>query len=86
MDSNIPKPRSAWDPLESLENIQETMTYHAPTEAQKLAYQKINEAAVQFAEALRTFVPSCADRSYALRSLRAARMWANAAIALEGKI
>jgi hypothetical protein len=66
------------------ENLEEVFTYHAATEDQQRRYAEIREAGIAFARAILDGAPDCADRSTALRSVREARMWANAAIALEG--
>jgi hypothetical protein len=75
-----------FDPLADDESIKEMMSYHAPDEDQKLAFTNIAAAAIIFANVLRANVPACADRTHALRCLRDARMWANSAVALKGKI
>jgi hypothetical protein len=62
------------------------MKYHKPETEQIVAFAAISEAAAHFAKMLKDFVPPCADRTHALRCFRGARMWANAAIALKGKI
>jgi alkanesulfonate monooxygenase SsuD/methylene tetrahydromethanopterin reductase-like flavin-dependent oxidoreductase (luciferase family) len=65
------------------DNLEEVFTYHAPTPDQVQRYAEVREYAVAFGRAILRCVPDCADRSAALRELRSARMWANAAIALE---
>lgn len=75
-----------FNPLADDASIKEMMSYHAPDEDQKLAFTNIAAAAIIFANVLRANVPDCADRSHALRCLRDARMWANSAVALKGKI
>lgn len=66
----------------TLEDLDELFTYHAPTPDQIPRYEAINEAAKLFAKVIFTNAPECADRTSALRKLRDARMWANAAVAL----
>lgn len=65
------------------ENLGDVMTYHAPKDFQVGIYASINEAAKAFAAQILASCPDCADRSAALRAVREARMWANAAVALE---
>lgn len=62
----------------TLENL---FTYHAPKGDQAERYQKINEAALNFALVVMENTPKCADQSAAVRQIREARMTANAAIA-----
>jgi hypothetical protein len=62
--------------------------YHAPTEEQVERYQAINEAAKNFERVVLQACPSSADRTFATRQIRDARMTANRSIALhkgEGK-
>lgn len=70
----------------SLENVEDVFTYHAPTEDQVPRFQAVKDALLSAAVVILTHVPDCADRSVALRKLREARMDANAAIALNGRI
>ena len=56
-------------------------TYHSPTPDQIPKYQAINQAARQFAAVVLPNTPASADQSDAIRSIRNARMTANAAIA-----
>jgi len=64
--------------------IDDMFTYHDDP-AKVPAYQAINEAAKQFARAIRDHCPLSADSSAAIRLVREARMTANAAIALDGR-
>ena len=66
--------------------LDEMFRYHAPHGDQVERYQKINDAAKAFAQAILDNCPGSADTTHAIRVVRDARMWANAAIALEGKI
>lgn len=68
----------------TLENVHESMIYHAPDEAQKVAHGKIADGAEVFARIILENAPRCADRSVALRKVREARMDANSAIANRG--
>ena len=63
--------------------IEALFTYHPPTPEQRLAYGKINEAAMQLAKVINDNVPECPDKSAAIRLVREARMTANAAVACE---
>ena len=56
--------------------------YHAPTQEQILQYQALNEAAKQFERAVLEQCPPSADRTFACRQIRDARMTANRSIAL----
>ncbi len=66
--------------------IEEIFTYHKPEPDQIPKYEALRAAAKTFAQALVENVPSCADRSAAIRHLRECVMTANAAIALKGLI
>ena len=67
-------------------NIEEVMTYHSPNPSQLHQHEKIQNAAIEFSRVIMTATHPCADQSTALRCVREARMWANAAIALRGMI
>jgi hypothetical protein len=56
--------------------------YHAPTPEQIEKYAAINAAAKQFERAVLENCPGSADRTFATRQIRDARMTANCAIAL----
>jgi hypothetical protein len=65
--------------------LDDMFTYHDdPAKVPK--YQAINEAAKAFAKAVIANTSPCADQTSAIRKIRDARMWANAAIALDGKV
>jgi hypothetical protein len=68
------------------ENLEKVFTYQKATPDQEKAYAAIREAGIAFAKVLLDYVPDCADRSTAMRTLRETRMWANAAVALEGEV
>jgi hypothetical protein len=65
--------------------VDDCFTYHAPTPEQVAKLAEVTKAAKAFSYALFRFVPASADRSTALRAIREARMWANAAIVLDGR-
>lgn len=66
-----------------LDNI---FTYHAPTPEEVEQYQKIRDAAKEFAQVVVDNSPASADQSVAIRKIRESVMIANAAIALGGKL
>jgi len=68
------------------DNIDKVFTYQPATPEQQKAYATIRQAGIAFARAILQNAPSCADRTTAVRCVREARMWANAAIALDGEI
>lgn len=70
----------------TLENVEEVFTYHAPSREQMVQYEMVREAMILAARTILRVVPRCADRTTAIRKLREARMDANAAIALQGRI
>jgi hypothetical protein len=67
------------------EQLDNWFTYHAPSSDNLVAYQKLREAARQFAGAINDLVPESADKTAAIRKLRECVMTANAAIACGGK-
>lgn len=69
-----------------MDPMAEIFTYHKPTPDKVPKYEAIRTAALEFARVIEANVPSCADRSAAIRKLREAVMTANAAIALEGLV
>ena len=56
--------------------------YHAPSPEQVESYNAINEAAKQFERTVLEQCPPSADRTFAARQIRDARMTANRSIAL----
>lgn len=56
--------------------------YHAPSAAQVQHYQAIGKAAKQFERVVLEHCPASADRTFATRQIRDARMTANRSIAL----
>lgn len=67
------------------ERLRYLFTYHAPGKNQQPLYDAISTKALELALLIHEIAPSCPDRSVALRCVREARMWANSAIANEGK-
>lgn len=63
------------------DQIEREFTYHPPKNDQAERYEKLRNAAKQFALIIAECVPECADRSAALRKIREAVMTANAGIA-----
>jgi hypothetical protein len=66
------------------EILAELFKYHPPTPETLPKFAAINQAAKNFAEIILQNCPPSADRSAAIRSIRDARMTANAAVALNG--
>lgn len=69
-----------------LEDLDEIFTYHAPTESDVARYEAIRGAGKAFAKAILENTPQCADQTMAVRVVREAVMWANAAVALKGAV
>lgn len=67
------------------DQLRDIFTYHTPDNDQQVTYEKLRNAAYDFAVALVELTPSCPDQSVALRKLRECVMTANATIALKGK-
>lgn len=53
--------------------------FHAPTDAQKAAMQKLRDAAQSFDALIREVTPPCRQQSLALTHLEEAAVWANKA-------
>lgn len=69
------------------DNVDRVFAHHAPKTAMDAGnHAAIRAAAREFAKAILTHVPNCADRTAAIRHVREAMFLANAAIALEGLI
>lgn len=64
------------------EQIDNMFTYHRPEGDQAERYDKITEAARQFAHTINNLCPESAEKTKAIRKVQAARMWANASIAI----
>ena len=60
--------------------IDHQFTYHDGTPEQIEAFKQINTAAKIFAETINKHCPDSADKTHAIRVVRDARMWANAAV------
>ena len=69
----------------TLDNLDDVLSYHAPTSDQQAQIATVRAAAKAFATAILEKVPTCADQQAALRKVREALMTANAAIVLEGR-
>lgn len=69
----------------TVENLHECFTYQPWDAEQTRVGTKVREALELAARVILEDVPSCPDRSVALRKLREARMDANSAITHRGK-
>jgi hypothetical protein len=68
------------------ENIPNPMEYRGTDNPVTLAhYRAISQASTVLYDTILGHAPQSAERTIAVRKLQEARMWANAAIALEGK-
>ena len=65
----------------TLEEIRNWFIYHAPKGDQASRYEEIRTAAKAFAITVWHNTPACPDQTVAIRTIREATMWANAAIA-----
>lgn len=73
-------------PAITQELLDQLFKYHAPEGDQPERYDRINAAAKALAQAIFENCPPSADTTHAIRQVRDARMWANAAIALKGAL
>lgn len=67
------------------EQIHHLFTYHAPTADKAKQYEEVRRAALQLALAIHRLTPTSPDQSVAIRCVREAVMWANSAIANDGR-
>lgn len=67
-------------------NVHDVMSYHRPEPDQIPRFEAVSLAAENLARVILASAPNCADKSEALRCVRAAKLWANSAIALRGEI
>jgi hypothetical protein len=67
------------------EQLEDIFCYHAPTEAQRIKYELINDAMLECAKQIDAVMPAGPGATVAIRKLAEARMAANAAVALEGR-
>lgn len=74
----------AYRPMSSSEVLRELFSYHPPTPNTLPKFAAINQAAKNFAEVILQNCPRSADLSDAIQKIREARMFANAAVALNG--
>ena len=76
-------PSDAYRPMSDAELLTHIFTYHDdPNKVPN--YTAIRTAGKHFAEVVLQNVKPCADRTEALRMVRLAVLWANAALALDG--
>ena len=61
--------------------IEARFRYHRPTEAAREAHERVTEASIRFAKAIRDAVPDCRELEQALDAIVQTRMLANAGIA-----
>lgn len=71
-------------PAEVHEAAEEISTYHPPSESQAIRHKALSLALEEFLVALVDNCPSGPERSTAISRAREAKMWASAAVALEG--
>ena len=67
----------------TLENLKSVVYWHRPSPEAVAKMEPIADACHNLMRVILENAPDCADRSAALRCVREARMWANAAIAID---
>jgi hypothetical protein len=67
------------------QQITDQFTYHPPKPEDMAKFTAIREAALKFALVIAENTKECSEQYTAINKTREAVMWANAAIALEGK-
>ena len=66
----------------SKEQLHHWFTFHPPTPGQNAAYEELRDRGLALAEAINDHCPESSDTQEAIRRVREAVMFANAAIAL----
>lgn len=69
---------------EPQEKLEDWARYHRPKDGQADRFQEVAEASLAFMSVINRCCPGSPDKTVAFRYARAARMWANSSIALEG--
>lgn len=64
------------------DQVRKMFTYYRPQGDQQERYDRITEAAYQFALVILDNTKSCAEQTLAIRDVQRARMMANASVAL----
>lgn len=68
------------------ENLRQVMSYHQLDDQQREAYERIEEAAVQFAAVVLDVLPACGDQQAAIRHIFEAKATANRGVAVRGAV
>jgi hypothetical protein len=68
------------DPEQKAE-LERRFTYHAPTDEQRVTYQRLRDQCLELATLISELTPSSREQSLALTHLEQANFYANAAIA-----
>lgn len=68
------------------DNLRAAFSYHELTDAQKLAYKRIQEAAEAFALVVLDVLPPCGDQQAAIRHIFEAKATANRGVAVKGMV
>ena len=67
------------------DNIEECFTYQPPDKEQTAAFDLLRDELTEAGKSILDYCPESPDRDRAMDHLRAARMWANSAIAHRGR-
>ena len=65
--------------------LEDIFTYKKPEGGQPAQYENVRKAGLAMAKAILNLTPKCPDQSVAIRAIREAVLWANSAIANQGK-
>lgn len=68
------------------ENLRATMSYHVLDAEQRLAYERIEAAAVAFAEVALDVLPACGDQQAGIRHIFEAKATLNRGVAVRGLV
>ena len=82
----VEQTHDAFKQMSRADQLKFIYTYQPPREDQIPKFIAVQAALLEAAKVVEENCPPCADRSHTLRLLRDARMWANAAIALDGVV
>lgn len=65
--------------------VHKAFEYHQPTPEMVVQMTRVREALDAAMTAMKSYVPSCAEQTLAIRKLEEASMWANKAIVFNGE-
>ena len=67
------------------EQLENWFTYHAPSDDDRVVYEKLRASGLDFAKTINDLCPESADKTAAIRKVREATATANMSVACKGK-